>query len=175
MGSPAAANAAGRSKALISKYVSELEDELGVRLLNRTTRQLSLTEVGEHYAKEARVLIERVDNLTAEVQDTKATPRGRLRVSMPRTMGDGMIGEALVLFAKEYPDVDMSIALEDRYVNLVEEGFDVALRVADMKDSSLIARKVGSFKVISCASPDVLAKWGKPLSPQDLADKALHY
>lgn len=170
-GFTAAAKTAGRSKALISKYVSELEDELAVRLLNRTTRQLSLTEAGEHYYREAGEIIRRVEELVTEVQDTNATPRGRLRVSMPRTMGDGAVGGALVEFAKSFPDVALSIAMEDRFVNLVEEGFDVAVRVANLDDSSLIARKVGSFEVISCASPDVIAAHGKPVVPQDLADK----
>lgn len=170
-GFTAAAKAAGRSKALISKYVSELEDELAVRLLNRTTRQLSLTEAGEHYYREALEIVRRVDDLMSEVQDTGVTPRGRLKVSLPRTMGDGAVGNALVLFAKKYPDIELSISLEDRFVNLVEEGFDVAIRVADMEDSSLIAKKIGSFQVISCASPDVIAAHGNPLIPHDLADK----
>lgn len=169
-GFTAAAKTAGRSKALISKYVSELEDELAVRLLNRTTRQLSLTEAGEHYYRETQNILRRIDDLMVEVQDTGATPRGRLKVSLPRTMGDGSIGGVLVEYAKKFPDVELSIHLDDRFVNLVEEGFDVAIRVADMEDSSLISRKVGSFQVISCASPELLAAHGKPLIPHDLAN-----
>lgn len=170
-GFTAAAKNAGRSKALISKYVSELEDELGTRLLNRTTRQLSTTEAGEHYYREARSILRRVDDLVEEVQDTSANPRGRLRVSLPRTMGDGAVGGALVDFARQYPDIELMVSMEDRMVNLVEEGFDVALRVATMADSSLIAKKLGSFRVISCAAPDIIAHYGKPLIPQDLTDK----
>lgn len=170
-GFTAAAKTAGRSKALVSKYVSELEDELGVRLLNRTTRQLSLTEVGEHYYREAQDIVHRVDNLMLEVEDTNTHPRGRLKVSLPRTMGDGSAGIALAEFAKKYPDLTLSVALEDRFVNLVEEGIDVAIRVADMADSSLIAKKVGTFQTVSCATPEVLATHGTPLVPQDLTDK----
>ncbi|MEM8797919.1 MAG: LysR family transcriptional regulator [Pseudomonadota bacterium] len=170
-GFTAAAKTAGRSKALVSKYVSELEDDLGVRLLNRTTRQLSLTEAGEIYYREAAEILERLDTLTLEVQDTNAALRGRLKVSVPRTMGDGAVGEAIVNFAKAYPEIEISILLEDRFVNLVEEGFDAAIRVADLPDSSLIARKVGSFEIISVASPDVIAAHGRPDVPADLADK----
>lgn len=170
-GFTAAAKAAGRSKALVSKYVSELEDELGVRLLNRTTRQISLTEAGEHYYRDSLDILGRIDDLMVQVQDTNATPRGRLKVSLPRTMGDGSVGNALVEFAKAYPDVELSVSLDDRFVNLVEDGFDAAIRVANLEDSSLIARKIGTFKVVTCAAPDVLASHGKPLVPQDLSDK----
>ena len=170
-GFTAAAKNVGRSKALISKYVSELEDELAVRLLNRTTRQFSLTEAGEHYYREANEILRRVDELTIEVQDTGATARGRLKVSLPRTMGDGQVGAGLVDFAKAHPEIEMLVLMEDRFVNLVEEGFDVAIRVAQMEDSSLIAKKIGSFEVISCASPGVIATHGKPLIPEDLSDK----
>lgn len=170
-GFTAAAKHAGRSKALISKYVSELEDELVVRLLNRTTRQLSMTEAGEYYYREALDILRRVDELTFDVQDASAEPRGRLKVSLPRTMSDGAVGGALVQFAKRYCDIELSVFMEDRFVNLVEEGFDVAIRVAELEDSSLIAKKIGSFRIISCASPDLLARYGKPLVPEDLTDK----
>lgn len=170
-GFTAAAKTAGRSKALISKYVSELEDELGVRLLNRTTRQLSLTEAGESYYHESQDILTRVDDLIVKVQDTNATPRGRLKVSLPRTMGDGSVGNALVEFAKLYPDVELSVSLDDRFVNLVEDGFDVAIRVANLDDSSLIARKIGTFKVVTCAAPEVIEAHGLPKVPHDLSDK----
>lgn len=170
-GFTAAAKVSGRSKALVSKYVSELEDELAIRLLNRTTRQLSLTEAGQHYYREAQEILERIDNLTIELQDTSATAKGRLKVGMPRTMGDGPVGDGLVKFAKMYPEIELSVSMEDRFVNLVEEGFDCAIRVANLEDSSLIARKVGSFEVISVVSPELLKIAGKPNHPHDLADK----
>ena len=123
-GFSAAAREMGRSKALVSKYVGELEDELGVRLLNRTTRQVSLTEVGEAYYKEAAEILQRIDDLQASVQSSHQEVRGRLRVSAPRAMGDDMLNKPMMQFLAEYPDIRLDLRLEDRFVDLVEEGFD---------------------------------------------------
>ncbi len=123
-GFSAAAREMGRSKALVSKYVGELEDELGVRLLNRTTRQVSLTEVGEAYYKEAAEILQRIDDLQASVQSSHQEVRGRLRVSAPRSMGDDMLNKPMMQFLAEYPDIRLDLRLEDRFVDLVEEGFD---------------------------------------------------
>ncbi|MCV0429583.1 MAG: LysR family transcriptional regulator, partial [Roseibium sp.] len=143
-GFSAAAREMGRSKALVSKYVGELEDELGVRLLNRTTRQVSVTEVGEAYYKEAAEILQRIDDLQASVQSSHQEVRGRLRVSAPRSME--MLDKAMMEFLVRYPDINLDLRLEDRFVDLVEEGFDVAVRVTQLEDSSLIARKVAPFR-----------------------------
>lgn len=169
-GFSAAAREMGRSKALVSKYISELEDELGVRLLNRTTRQVSVTEVGATYYKEAAEILQRIDDLQASVQASHKDVRGRLRIAAPRSMGDGLINGAIMEFLATHPDVTIDLRLEDRFVDLVEEGFDLAIRVTDLEDSSLIARKIAPFRTIVCASPEMIKKYGKPRIPSDLAN-----
>lgn len=169
-GFSAAAREMGRSKALVSKYISELEDELGARLLNRTTRQVSVTEVGAAYYKEAAEILQRIDDLQASVQSSHKDVRGRLRIAAPRSMGDGLINRAIMEFLAAHPDVTMDLRLEDRFVDLVEEGFDLAIRVTDLEDSSLIARKIAPFRTIVCASSEVIRKYGRPRIPSDLAN-----
>ena len=168
-GFSAAARGAGRSKALMSKYVAELEEELGARLLNRTTRQLSLTEAGEVAYEEAQEVLKRVSRLRDEIEASTAAARGRLRISMPRTFGDGDLSRGIMEFLTRYPDIRMELSLEDRFVNLVDEGFDAAIRVSALADSSLIARKLADFRVAVCATPDLVARHGRPEHPTDLA------
>lgn len=168
-GFSAAARDMGRSKALISKYVSELEDELGVRLLNRTTRQISLTQVGEAYFREAGELLQRFDDLKDAVQQDHKEVRGRLRLSAPRSFSEAVLGNVLASFLKEHPRVELDIEMEDRFVDIVEEGYDVAIRVAELEDSSLIARKIRDVRVVICASPAFWKEHGMPKSPSDLA------
>ncbi|MCX5514179.1 LysR family transcriptional regulator [Kaistia algarum] len=170
-GFSAAARKMGRSKALISKYVRELEDELGARLLNRTTRTLSLTEVGQVYARDATEILQRIDDLQTSVGDAHAAARGRLKVSAPRTFGDGELGRAIMDFVVQEPGITLELHLEDRFVDLVDEGFDVAIRITSLTDSSLIARRLASFRIIICASPEVLERHGRPEVPSDLAGK----
>ncbi|WP_346892233.1 LysR family transcriptional regulator [uncultured Roseibium sp.] len=170
-GFSAAAREMGRSKALVSKYISELEDELGVRLLNRTTRQVSLTEVGESYYKEASDILQRIDDLQASVQSSHTGVRGRLRVSAPRSMGDALFNQAAMAFLAANPEVSMDLRLEDRFVDLVDEGFDVAIRVTEMDDSSLIARKIAPFRTVVCATPEVIEAYGAPKVPADLSTR----
>lgn len=170
-GFSAAAREMGRSKALVSKYVGELEDELGVRLLNRTTRQVSLTEVGEAYYKEAAEILQRIDDLQASVQSSHQEVRGRLRVSAPRSMGDDMLNKPMMQFLAQYPDIRLDLRLEDRFVDLVEEGFDVAIRVTQLEDSSLIARKIAPFRTVVCATADVVKTHGAPGVPADLTNR----
>lgn len=170
-GFSAAAREMGRSKALVSKYISELEDELGVRLLNRTTRQVSLTEVGESYYKEASEILQRIDDLQTSVQSSHGGVRGRLRVSAPRSVGDGLLNRAMMEFLAENPEVSLDLRLEDRFVDLVDEGFDVVIRITDMEDSSLIARKIAPFRTVVCATPKVIETYGAPRVPADLGTR----
>ncbi len=167
-GFSAAARKAGKSKALLSKYVRDLEDELGVRLLNRTTRQLSPTEAGTAYHREAQDILQRLSDLTASVRDTHTQARGHLRISAPRSYGDAELGAAVVEFLAEHPDITVDLRLDDRFVDLVEEGFDVAIRISEPLDSSLIARRLAAFRVITVASPDWIEKFGRPEKPEDL-------
>ena len=169
-GFSAAARGSGRSKALMSKYVAELEEELGARLLNRTTRQLSMTEAGEAAYEQAQDILLRVSRLRDEIETTSATPRGRLRISAPRTFGDGELSRGIMEFLPLYPDIRMELTLEDRFVDLVLEGYDAAIRVSALADSSLIARKLADFRVVVCATPDLIAAYGRPEHPSELSD-----
>jgi DNA-binding transcriptional LysR family regulator len=167
-GFSAAARKAGKSKALLSKYVRDLEDELGVRLLNRTTRQLSPTEVGAAYHREAVDILQRLEDLAASVSNSHGEARGHLRVSGPRSLGDAELGRAVTEFLTTHPDITVDFRLDDRFVDLVEEGFDIAIRVSEPLDSSLIARRLAPFRVVCCASPSWLAEHGRPQTPADL-------
>ncbi|UYO00993.1 MAG: LysR family transcriptional regulator [Devosia sp.] len=167
-GFSAAARQHGRSKALLSKYVTDLEDYLGVRLMNRTTRKLSLTEAGETYYRESSALLQQLDDLDASISDQTTEPRGLLRVSAPRNFGETTLAPAIFEFLRQHPKVALDLRLEDRYVDLVDEGVDVALRISTLTDSSLIARKIADMHVIAGASPALLKTVGTPKHPEDL-------
>ncbi|WP_127143150.1 LysR family transcriptional regulator [Pelagibacterium montanilacus] len=167
-GFSAAARIHGRSKALLSKYVTDLEDYLGVRLMNRTTRKLGLTEAGEAYYREVSQILNQLDDLDATITEQTAAPRGILKVSAPRNFGESTLAEPLFAFVCEHPDVTLDLRLEDRMVDLVDEGYDVALRISEMSDSSLIARKIAETSVHICASPQVIKAHGVPKTPEAL-------
>jgi DNA-binding transcriptional LysR family regulator len=167
-GFSAAARQHGRSKALLSKYVTDLEDYLGVRLMNRTTRKLSLTEAGEHYYREASQLLQQLDELDATIADQTAAPRGLIRVSAPRNFGETALSPAIFDYLARNPMVTVDLRLEDRFVDLVEEGIDVALRISAHADSSLIARKIIDLRHAVYAAPQLIDQVGKPASAEAL-------
>jgi DNA-binding transcriptional LysR family regulator len=169
-GFSAAARKLGRSKALISKYVKELEDELGTRLMNRTTRRLSLTELGQAYYRDAGEILQRVDDLQDMVRDRHGEPTGLLRVAAPRTAGGGLVGQAIMEFVAAHPAIRLDLQLDDRFVDLVDEGFDCAIRITELQDSSLIARKLSNYRFVVAVRPDVAGAVGRPLVPSDLSD-----
>lgn len=167
-GFSSAARKIGRSKALLSKYVRELEDELGALLLNRTTRQFSLTEAGHTYFQRANQLVKEIDSLQEAVRDASGDVKGRIKLSAPRTLADTFYGQSLIDFAAQNPDIILDIRLDDRFVDLVEEGFDLAIRITRMEDSTLIAKRLAPFSLLAVASPALLAKY--PVEkPQDLS------
>jgi DNA-binding transcriptional LysR family regulator len=168
-GFSAAARKIGRSKALLSKYVRELEDELGALLLNRTTRQFSMTEAGHAYFIRASEIVREIDSLSDSVRESSGDVRGRIKMSAPRTFADAAIGQCLVDFAKENPQITLEVRLDDRFVDLVEEGFDLAIRITRLESSSLIARRLAPFATRVCASPAAIEKYGRPARPQDLS------
>ena len=168
-GFSAAARKIGRSKALLSKYVRELEDELGALLLNRTTRQFSMTEAGHTYYRTASDILKEIDNLADLVRENNQQLKGRLRVSVPRTFVDAEVGQSLIDFAKENPDLALEIAADDRFVDLIEEGFDVAVRITKLEDSGMIARKISDFRVHLCATQEFLDRYPALEHPTDLA------
>ena len=168
-GYSAAARKMGRSKALLSKYVKELEDELGALLLNRTTRQFSLTEAGHTYYRQSSEILKEIDNLADLVREGATDLKGRIKVSVPRSFVDSEIGRSLVDFSLEHPDITLEIVAEDRFVDLIEEGFDVAVRITKLEDSGMIARKLCDFGQFCFASPSVIEKYGPIKTPADLA------
>ncbi|MDH0616717.1 MULTISPECIES: LysR family transcriptional regulator [unclassified Agrobacterium] len=168
-GFSAAARKTGRSKALLSKYVRELEDDLGALLLNRTTRQFSLTEAGHTYYRTASDILKEIDNLADLVREKNADLKGKLRISVPRTFIDADVGQSLIDFAKENPELSLEIVAEDRFVDLIEEGFDLAVRITRLEDSGLIARKLSDFRVYAVATADFVAQYGPLDGPQDFA------
>jgi DNA-binding transcriptional LysR family regulator len=170
-GFSAAARKIGRSKALLSKYVRELEDELGALLLNRTTRQFSLTEAGHTYYRRASEIVREIDSLSETVRDSSGDVKGRIKLSAPRSFADAPIGQSLIDFTKAHPDIVLDVNLDDRIVDLVEEGFDLAIRITRLQNSSLIARKLAPFSIRICATPDFIAQHGRPETPQDLTGK----
>lgn len=170
-GYSAASRRIGRSKAILSKYVSELEEELSTLLINRTTRQFSLTEAGHEYYARVTEILRSIDDLQDIVRQKSGDVSGRIRLSAPRTLADSFFGQSFVDFAKAYPEIALDITLDDRIIDLVEEGFDMAIRVAEMTDSSLIARRLGDFKVSIYGSPRLVETYGLPTSPRDLAGK----
>lgn len=168
----AAAQRMGMSAGQASKLVSALEAELGVRLLNRTTRALAATEVGQAYYDRIRAILDDLETLDAQVKDRAATPRGRLRLTAPLTFGTLRLVPALNDFAVRYPEIELDVSFTDRMVNLVDEGFDAAIRAGRMVDSSLIARKLCDMQTLVVAAPAYLAQAGVPAHPSDLSRHA---
>jgi DNA-binding transcriptional LysR family regulator len=168
-GFSAAARRIGRSKALLSKYVRELEDELGALLLNRTTRQFSLTETGHTYYRRAVEIVREIDTLQEMVRDSREGLRGRIKLSAPRSFADAHIGQSLIDFVAANPEIGLDIHLDDRFVDLVEEGFDLAIRITTLEDSGMIARRLAPFGLKIVATPETIKKHGMPKEPDDLA------
>lgn len=164
----AAAEQLQLSKSVISKYVTRLEDRLGVRLLHRTTRRLSLTEAGQILYQRSQRGLEEIEAAEMEVSTLQQTPRGRLRFNCPMSFGILHIASALGEFRKICPDVSIDMNLEDRRVDLIEEGYDLAIRIGELPDSSLVARRLGPCKHVLCASPAYLQQHGTPRTPDEL-------
>ncbi len=157
------------SKTLLSKYVAQLENELNIRLLQRTTRQINLTTVGRNYYEGSLQLLEQLDELETEAHETHGKPTGKLYISAPTTFAELYIMQVVSDFSRKYPDIDFNMVLTDRVVDLVEEGFDLALRIADFQDSCLVARRLCSIPLVVCASAGYLKKFGEPKHPRELS------
>jgi len=164
-----AAKALGMTSPGVSKQIQSLEDRLGVRLLNRTTRQVTLTEEGAIYSERARNAIEGLQEAEQQIQDLKLHPRGLLKINVPMSFGTKYLTQAIAAFAVKYPEVQMEADFDDRQVDIIGEGYDVVVRIAALSDSSLIARKLADCPILLCASADYVAKHGYPKSPDDLA------
>jgi DNA-binding transcriptional LysR family regulator len=165
-----AADELGMSKSSVSKKVSFLEDRLGVRLLNRTTRKLSLTEVGHVFFERCERIMNEAEEAELAITKLQDEPRGQLKLSAPVSFGLVYLGKPLAEFVKRYPDLSVDLHLNDRYVDIVDEGFDMSIRIGRLPDSSLIAKKVGTSRLITVASPNYWKEKGKPAHPNDLID-----
>lgn len=164
----AAAFELGMSKSAVSKQISRLEDRLGARLLNRTTRRLSLTETGAaFYDRCARVVAEAQEAELA-VTNLQSEPRGTLRVNAPMSFGHLHIAPAIPDFLARYPELRVDMTMNDRFVDLIDEGFDVAIRIARLTDSSLIARRLAPDRRVLCGAPSYFERHGEPETPDDL-------
>lgn len=158
------------SRSAVSKHVADLENDLGVQLLNRTTRRASPTENGQTYFERALVILADLDAADRSVAHLQSAPRGLLRVNAPMSFGTIRLGPVIADFMARYPELRIQLVLSDEHVDPVQQGLDVTLRIAELESSSLIARKIVPIDRVVCASPDYLARRGTPAHPNDLRD-----
>ncbi|MBT8052936.1 MAG: LysR family transcriptional regulator [Xanthomonadales bacterium] len=171
-----AAEQLGIAKSGVSRRLVELESRLGVRLLNRTTRRSSLTESGQAYYRGAVKLLTDVSELEASTADSGALLKGTLRLAVPLSFGLRHLAPAMDEFLKAHPELKINIDFSDRQIDLVGQGVDLAIRIADLRDSSLQARRICPIRILLCASPAYLEQHGVPRLPDDLRDhRVLHY
>ncbi|PZU95217.1 MAG: transcriptional regulator [Chelatococcus sp.] len=159
----------GMSSSQASKLVSRLEADLGVQLIKRTTRALAPTEVGQAYYERIKGLLDEFDALDSAVRNASGAPSGRLRLTAPISFGTSQLVPILMDFAKAFPEIQLDVSFSDRVVNLVDEGFDAAVRIGKPGDSSLVARKLCEIRIVLGAAPAYLAARGKPETPAELA------
>lgn len=164
-----AADALDQSRTAVSRDIAELEAYLGVRLLNRTTRRVSLTEAGERFLTRARGVVADFEEACREAASLVTRPRGRLRLNVPMSFGVLHVAPALPDFLAQYPEVAVDLVFEDRRIDLVEEGFDLAIRIGVLPDSSLVATRLADCRMVVCAAPAYLDRHGRPRHPDDLA------
>ena len=164
-----AADALDLSKTAVSRHVSELEARLGVRLLHRTTRKLSLTAEGQVFHARCKTLLGAVEAAEAEITAGSVQPSGVLRLNVPVTFGLMHLAPLWPDFMQRHPQVTLDVSLADRVVDLVEEGFDLAVRIAQLSSSTLVSRQLATTRMVLCASPEYLRRHGEPQRPADLA------
>jgi len=156
------------SSQLAGRHVRALEEALGVKLLNRTTRRQSLTDGGRLFYERAKNILAEMEAAQTQIDESRALPRGRLRISAPITFGSKALAPQLAAFMNQFPDVTVELSLTNRTVDLVDEGFDVAFRTGELPDSGLIARPLAPHRLVLCASPAYLKARGQPRTPEDL-------
>src|SRR4051794_24210282 len=168
----AAARAMGVSVATVSRGVSRLEERLGARLLNRTSRQLALTEFGRTIAESASRIYQEAEATEGAARDQSARPRGRVRLAVPMSFGLRWVAPILPDFFRAYPDISIDLHLSDASIDLIGQGFDAALRIAVLPDSSLVARRLCPVSRLIVAAPSYLEQYGRPEHPHDLNGRA---
>ncbi|WP_245821202.1 LysR family transcriptional regulator [Insolitispirillum peregrinum] len=164
----AAAEAMGMSPQMVAKHVVFLEDRLGTTLLHRTTRRQSLTDVGRAYYERCKHLLLDAEAAESIAQDMRSQPRGVLRVNAPVTFGTFSLAPFVTRYLDRYPDMRIDLTLNDRFVDPLEEGYEVLVRIGEVEDAGLVARPLAPYRLITCASPDYLARRGIPQTPADL-------
>ena len=157
------------SPAMVTRYVAQLEAHLGARLMHRTTRKLSLTGIGADYFQRSVQILGLIEEAGLRAAQEAAEPRGLLRVTMPSILAIGLLDGIVIEFMQRHPHVQVEISVNERVVDLVEEGFDLGVRVASRVDGSMVARPLVRTPMVACASPAYLRKHGTPATPQDLA------
>ena len=167
----AASGRMGVSSGQASKMLSRLEADLGVQLIKRTTRALSPTEIGLVYYERIKILLEEREALDSAIRQTAGALSGKLRVTAPMSFGAVQLVPALLIFAEHYPGISVDISFSDRLVDLVEDGFDIAVRIGRLSDSSLIVRRLCDARLVTVASPDYVAIHGAPKRPEDLTQQ----
>ena len=165
-----AAERLNMSPQLVSKYVAQLESRLDARLINRSTRRLSITEVGQGYFERCKDVLADIDEMESAVGDATAAARGTLRVNAPMSFGTLHLSRAIAEYQCKQPEVSVDLTLDDRVVDIVSEGYDMAIRIGRLRESSLVARKLAPIRLVVCGAADYLAKQGVPDTLQDLKD-----
>lgn len=165
-----AATQIGRDASVVSRRVSQLEQRLGVRLLSRTTRHVSLTEVGAVYFRRVQAILDELAHASTEASDFASTPQGVLKLSLPVTFGRQWVAPSFASFLARYPQIKIDAHFTDRIIDVIADGFDVAIRVGALNDSSLTARRIASYCNILTAAPSYIEKHGRPRSPADLKE-----
>lgn len=158
----------GVSVAVISKRLKRLESKLNISLIARSTRTLSITEEGEKYYKHCQLILSAIEEAECEILNESETPRGQLKISVPAYFGQLYIAPILPEFLKKYPNIDISIDFSDKFVNVIEDGYDLSIRIGNLQDSNLIATKVAIDQRLVVASPRYLEEFGKPITPNEL-------
>jgi DNA-binding transcriptional LysR family regulator len=164
-----AARDLGITSSAVSKQIQNLEHELQVKLLNRTTRKVSVTEEGAVFFERAGRALDDLQEAQEQIQELKARPRGSLKISLPFSFGTHYLGPAVAAFAMQYPEVELDVSFDDRVVDIIGDGYDLSVRIGHLKNSSLISRRLASCPFVICASPDYLKKHGTPSHPQEIA------
>jgi LysR family transcriptional regulator, transcriptional activator for aaeXAB operon len=164
----AAAKHIGLSRAVVSYHIKKLESQLGVKLLNRSTRSISLTEAGGEYYQSCRIIAEQATTANQQIENLKHEPEGLLKVTCPVNVGLQIVVPALNEFRRLYPKIELDVMLTDEVVNIMQEGIDLAIRGAPLPDSGLQAIKLSTLPTCLCGSPDYLKKHGRPSTPADL-------
>lgn len=165
----AAANQLGLTRSVVTRQIAALEDYLGVKLMVRTTRRLTLTSAGADYLDKCRTILDLVENAEADVMETRLTPSGNLRIGLPLSFGLERIAPLLPEFQKTYPEISLALDFTDRHINLIEEGIDLSIRITGRLDPGDVVRKLGETRLLAIASPDYLARHGRPNHPSELS------